>query len=177
MQATRPHVLTPPLQLGLAVQMHHHFASRILVDSLSEHGFCCSYNEVQRYGRSCAVSNTTDVPGFSAGDHLQYIADNVDHNLRIIDGHSTFHCMGIIYAITPARKVIGKNPRISMTNEDIIAVGSIDIKHFSSPCSGMNSLVYKKLVEPMHWAGCFVGHLNASADTTAFLVRYDADCV
>ena len=150
MQATRPRVLMPPLQLGLALQMHHHFASRFLIDSLSEHGFCCSYNEVQKYERSCAVNNTTDVPGFSAGDHLQYMADNVDHNLRTIDGFNTPHGMGIICAITPARKVFRKIPRISVTNEDILAVGSIDIKHFSSPCSGMNSLVYKKLVEPMH---------------------------
>ena len=33
MQATRPRVLVAPLQLGLAVQMRHHFASRFLVDS------------------------------------------------------------------------------------------------------------------------------------------------
>ena len=34
MQAVRPRVLLPPLQLGLGVQMHHHFASRFLIDSL-----------------------------------------------------------------------------------------------------------------------------------------------
>lgn len=32
MQATRPKVLLAPLQLGLGVQMHSHFASRFLVD-------------------------------------------------------------------------------------------------------------------------------------------------
>lgn len=39
-QAVRPRVLIAPLQVGLAVQMHHHFASRFLVDTLNSHGFC-----------------------------------------------------------------------------------------------------------------------------------------
>ena len=44
MQAARPRVLLAPLQFGLGVQMHHHFASRFLIDSLHKHGFCCSYS-------------------------------------------------------------------------------------------------------------------------------------
>lgn len=43
MQAIRPRMMIAPLQLGLGVQMHHHFASRFLVDTLHEHGFACSY--------------------------------------------------------------------------------------------------------------------------------------
>lgn len=39
-QATRPRVILAPLQLGLGVQMHHHFASKFLSDSLHAHGFC-----------------------------------------------------------------------------------------------------------------------------------------
>ncbi len=39
MQAARPRVLLAPLQFGLGVQMHHHFASRFLIDSLHKHGF------------------------------------------------------------------------------------------------------------------------------------------
>ena len=34
MQGTRPRVLIAPLQLGLAVQMHHSFGSRFLIDFL-----------------------------------------------------------------------------------------------------------------------------------------------
>ena len=44
MQAARPRVLLAPLQVGLGVQLHHHFASRFLIDTLHKHGFCCSYN-------------------------------------------------------------------------------------------------------------------------------------
>ena len=30
----------------MGVQLHHHFASRFLIDSLHQHGFCCSYREL-----------------------------------------------------------------------------------------------------------------------------------
>ena len=79
-QAARPRVIIAPLRLGLGVQMHHHFASRILIDSLYAHGFCCSYSEVQRYERSATITPHTP------NQFVQYIADNVDHNVRTIDG-------------------------------------------------------------------------------------------
>ena len=63
MQAVRPRVLLPPLQLGLGVQMHDHFVSRFLIDSLHKHGFCCSYYEVQNYERSVAISTKFEIPG------------------------------------------------------------------------------------------------------------------
>ena len=40
---------------------------------------------------------------------LQHVADNVDHNVRTIDGHGTFHGMGILSVSTPGsqeRKII-----------------------------------------------------------------------
>ena len=40
MQAARPKVLLVPLQIGLGVQLHHHYASRFLIDTLHKHGFC-----------------------------------------------------------------------------------------------------------------------------------------
>ena len=86
MQAVRPRVLLPPLQLGLGVQMHHHFASRFLIDSLHKHGFCCSYYEVQNYERSAAISTKFEIPGLFPGQFMQYAADNVDHNVGTLDG-------------------------------------------------------------------------------------------
>ncbi len=37
MQATRPRVILTPLQLGLGVQLHHHFGSRFLIGTLHQH--------------------------------------------------------------------------------------------------------------------------------------------
>ena len=61
MQAARPRALMSPLQLGLAVQLHHHFGSRFLIDLLHALGFCSSYSEVQRFLSSAAVASGTDI--------------------------------------------------------------------------------------------------------------------
>ena len=55
-EAARPKAVIAPLQLGLGIQMHHHFASKFLIDSLSSHGFCSPYTVVQKYERSAAVN-------------------------------------------------------------------------------------------------------------------------
>ena len=58
-QFARPRALIVPLQIGLGVQMHRHFGSKFLIDSLHQHGFCSSYQEVQRFERCAAVSHGT----------------------------------------------------------------------------------------------------------------------
>lgn len=99
MQATLPRVLLAPLQRGLGVQMHHHFASRFLIDSLHAHGFSCSYSEVQEYERSAAVNHGNDLPAHDQNQHLQFVVDNVDHNIATLDGSGAFRGMGLIYTI------------------------------------------------------------------------------
>ena len=86
MQATRPRALMAPLQIGLAIQLHHNFASRFLVDSLNSLGFCSSYDEVQNFSKNASSDQGTDIPSFG-GDFVQYVGDNVDHNIRTLDGN------------------------------------------------------------------------------------------
>ena len=73
--AIRPRTKAAPLQLGLGIQMHHHFASRFLVDTLHEHGFACSHVDVMKYdvmmewkGRSESINpkdwGTTRITGY-----------------------------------------------------------------------------------------------------------------
>ena len=62
MQATWPLVLLVPLQFGLGVQLYYHFASRFFIGSLHHHGFCCCYQEVQRFEQNAAQSHGTDIP-------------------------------------------------------------------------------------------------------------------
>ena len=99
MQATRPKVLMAPLQIGLAVQLHSHFASQYIVDRLHAHGFCSSYHHVQTFEKCAACKQGVDLP-VERNHFLQFVADNVDHNVRTIDGHGTFHGMGMIATIT-----------------------------------------------------------------------------
>lgn len=56
-QAARPQVLLALLQIGLGIQVHHHFASRFLIDSFHKLGFSCSYQEVQRFERNTVISS------------------------------------------------------------------------------------------------------------------------
>lgn len=95
--------------------MHQHFASRSLIDSLCQHGFCSPYHDVQRFERNAAATLSTDIPQFESGDYIQYMADNVDHNLRTIDGLNIFHGMGMIGTITPERKIVRQIPRMSVS--------------------------------------------------------------
>ena len=78
-QATRPRVIRAPLQLGLGIQLHHHFASKFLINTLHKHGFCCSYKEVATFERSAAVTQGTDLPNCTSEKCIQYVADNLHH--------------------------------------------------------------------------------------------------
>ena len=128
MQAARPRVLLAPLQVGVAVQLHHHFASRFLIDSFHRHGFCCSYQEVQKFGQKAAVNQGTDIPSHTS-EFVQYVADNVDHNIRTLDGNDTFHGMGIIAAVTPGTMQSQLVPRRQVNAEDISTARCIQIQH------------------------------------------------
>ncbi len=145
MQAIRPRVLLAPLQLGLGIQMHHHFASRFLIDTLHAQSFSCSYSEVKKYERSAAVSQGTEIPSYASDQYIQYVADNVDHNIGTLDGSGTFHGMGIIATQTPGSKNSKIVPRVTVTAEDIAAVGRINIKYFK-PSTSEEPLVYQPIM-------------------------------
>ena len=58
MQAVKPRSQIAPLQLGLGVQIHHHFASKFLIDTLHSLGFCSPYSEIERFESFAAVSKS-----------------------------------------------------------------------------------------------------------------------
>ena len=60
-QASQPKILIAPLQIGLGVQKHHHFASKLLINSLHSHGYCSSYSEIQLFERSNAAQQGTRI--------------------------------------------------------------------------------------------------------------------
>ena len=121
MQSVRPRILNTPLQLGLGVQMHRQFGSMFPIDTLNQLGFCSSYSEIQMCERSAAVNLGTDIQRLGSGSFVKHIADNVDHNLRTLDGYNTFHGMGIIATVTPKTDVCKLIPRMKVTAEDIAA--------------------------------------------------------
>ena len=60
---------------------------------------------------------------------VQFTADNVDHDLRTLNGLEMIHGMGIMEAITPKTKVPSKDlPRISVDFHELITkVGNIAV--------------------------------------------------
>ena len=145
-QAARPRVLIAPLQIGVDVQMHHHFGSKFLVDSLNSHGFSSSYSEVKRFEKSAADCLEKDVYPLVAGQFSQFVADNVDHNTRTLDGMNTFHGMGMIQATTPGEERSYTIPRINRKAADLAMQGKIKTHYYKSNVV-LNSFTYHKLSE------------------------------
>ena len=137
-----------PLQIGLGVFCHHQFGSKFLIDILNSMGFCSSYQEVQRFESSAAATYGTDFCK-TPEQFLQFVGDNVDHNTNTLDGHGSFHGMGIIATLTPKIKQSRHIPRIQATNEDIAKIGKVNIAYYKQPSHAMEMLIFKKLVDPM----------------------------
>ena len=145
MQASRPRGILAPLQVGLGVQLHHHFASKFLIESLHKHGFCCSYSEVMKFSMNAAVSQGIDIPGFTSGHFMQYVADNVDHNIRTIDGMNTFHGMGMITTATPSIPNNRKVPRLNVSPSDLSDIGTVNITNFFPDVAKTRAMAYNEL--------------------------------
>ena len=130
------------------MQLHHHFSSRFLIDSLNTYGFCCSYSEVQCFERNASVCQGADIPNLTPDQVVQYVADNVDHNIITIDGRNTFHGMGMIATITPATNTSYHIPCVTVPTEDICSIGHVNIKYFTSLSERIRSLSYQPLDLP-----------------------------
>jgi len=144
-QAARPKVLLAPLQIGLSVELHHLFGSKYIVEHLNRLGFCSSYAEVKRFEQCAALSQGVNVYGTIPDSCIQFVAGNVDHNIRTQEGTGTFHGMGIIAAATPGTKQHTPIPRdISVNAKSVTAVGKIPIR-YHDPATVNLSLVYEVL--------------------------------
>ena len=102
--------------------------SLVLVETLFQlHvGLCC---EVKKFEINAAASNTKPIQEYFPGQFMQFVADNVDHNSRTLDGHITVHGMGIISCKTTEQKANIKIPRTDV-NYNSLSVTNIDIKYY-----------------------------------------------
>ena len=69
----------------------------------------------------------------------------MDHNIQTFDGMNTFHGMGITAAVSPGIKTCTPIPRVTVSAEDLAAIGRINIHHFSATDASINDLVYQRL--------------------------------
>ena len=79
-QATCPRSLISPMQLGLAIQLHHHYISRYLVDTLNSLGFCISYSETVKFEKNatmCTDIHNDHIIQLNSESFIQYVADKM----------------------------------------------------------------------------------------------------
>ena len=55
------------------------------------------------FTKNAAITQGVDIKDLTADALLHFIADNVDHNAKTLDGENIIHMMGQMGAITPAR--------------------------------------------------------------------------
>ena len=96
-QAARPRSVIAPVLFDVGVEMDHTFGSRWLIAELYRLGFSVPYHKQSvLHDDSELQSPAASFPA----NFMQFIADNVDHNVAKLDGKGTFHCMGIIAVST-----------------------------------------------------------------------------
>ena len=92
-QASRPRTCVMPLMLYLAVQLDHMYGSAQLLQHLSRLGFCSSVDEVTQYKQSVMHQRSVSLGKAGSGDcapiFAQFVANNVDHNVRTAMTHCT----------------------------------------------------------------------------------------
>ena len=57
----------------------------------------------KRLKKNAAVTQGTGIPN-DTSEFVQYVADNVDHHLRTLDGNDKSRGMGLIATVTPGTK-------------------------------------------------------------------------
>ena len=127
-QALRPRAVLTPSHIGLTTQLHQHFRSRYLIDTLHSLGFCASYKEALKFERCAALVSGSHLDGLAGVESfIKFAADNVDHNLQTLDRQNTFHGMGIIASIAQvefSEKIV---PRKSVSDKDLLLESKVKI--------------------------------------------------
>lgn len=133
----RPRSFLSSVQVGLGAFIYKKTGSRKVLEVLNSMGFCCTYKESVRFEISSAmqVPKEKNQEGFS-----QFIFDNADFNTQTIDGHNTFHVMGGMYAVSPAKAVPSDSsiPRLKDTPSasTIGSFGAVVLQHFEASNNG-----------------------------------------
>lgn len=132
--SVRPRSFLSPILLGLSSMIHKKYASKGLIDSLSNLGLCSSYKETLRFEASIIKDPANHI--VSPDSYVQFVFDNADHNTCTIDGKNTFHAMGGIMVVTPASSVTSKKSisRLKQipSSEEIGEIGFVKLKHFEN---------------------------------------------
>lgn len=145
MQAKRSRALICPLQIGLDIQMHHNFRSRYIIDVLHQLGFSSSYIEVLKFEGNAALTSSSFSENVADNNTILFAADNVDHNIRTLDGNNTFHGMGMIAAVTPRIKIQPIVSRYKVNENSIKNIAHVTIQDYRSARNLLEDITFQNL--------------------------------
>ena len=155
-KSSRPRTALPPLLFGLRIECDHVFGSKWLVNELYRLGFSISYSEINRFKKSVVVNHSGENSIINVYPQVftQFVADNVDHNIRTLDGSGTFHGMGIIAISTPfPGNSVWKQSYTVPREKDISSAvlvknKGISIQHYVHPIKpALSSIEIKPLIQ------------------------------
>ena len=147
-QAVRPRAVLAPAQIGLALQTHHLYRSRFIIDNLHKMGFAASYAEVLKFEKNAADTAAVDIFGTSNASSdvaMLFAGDNVDHNIISLDGKGTFHGMGMIAAVTPKQNTMRIIPRRSILELNHVEKSKIEIVEYRFANYNCRKVLFKPL--------------------------------
>ncbi|KAJ8887933.1 hypothetical protein PR048_007417 [Dryococelus australis] len=136
--ACRSRYFICPIPLGIGVQVHRDFGSRLLIDELYRLGFSVSYDEMH----------------YQQATFPKWVSDNVAHNIVTINDHNTVHGMGIIMCTSGeygnasfllAERIKGLKNRLPAN--EISRKAKIPLHFIQSPsATAMNKVTFESLV-------------------------------
>jgi hypothetical protein len=87
------------LPFALSVQLARYGSSE-LIENISWLAFCISYDELILFKQSVVQKKSS--AGFNLQNvhatFTQFVAHDIDHNVRTLDGNDSLHAMGLIVA-------------------------------------------------------------------------------
>ena len=161
--AARPRSTLSPILFGTAVEMDHLFGSKWLLGQLSSLGFSKTIDEVTRYKQSVVCNDDQNyfIKCTMQGCFGQWSADNVDHNVRTLDGKGTLHAMGIVLStagasVTAASSNLPYIPRqMLMKQSDVVQNKGIAVVMYCAPeCYGLSKLSFQSVEQICKQSQC-----------------------
>ena len=87
-----------PILSSIAVYIHRRYGHKDLINLLHNTGLADSYTEALRYENSLLLDSSKPDNTVTEG-FMQFAFDNADFNTNTLDGHDTFHAMGVLNAL------------------------------------------------------------------------------
>ena len=145
-QNSRPRSMIAPIPFGIGVDIDKSFATKWLVNHLSQFGLSISSDEVKLFKES-AITSAREKRPEEESEFSQWSGDNADHNIKTLTGKGTFHGMGIVVA---SRKSSTSTTVKRLKHKEFSGFSESNVQitpFFGSSVTGLSTLKLKEIKE------------------------------